>query len=86
LKNHNNEKVSTQSLINVYKHKLNIKILPPRTLQSISYYGNENNNKIEDLIWRYNDFSIHCHRPGHAPKVEDKIHDLKLFLMNYNDF
>lgn len=83
LKNHSDECGATQYLFNRYKSKLNMQVLPPRTLQSICPYGNEHNKNITHLLWKQNDFSVHCHRPGITPDINHKINDLNEFIKNH---
>lgn len=82
---------NTQETINQLVRKPNkqlfhqkINILPPRTLQSICPYGNQNNKSIQNFIWKNGDFSIHAHRPGFAPNVDEKIDAITKFLNNQN--
>lgn len=82
---------NTQETINQLVRKPNkqlfhqkINILPPRTLQSICPYGNQNNKSIQNFIWKNGDFSIHAHRPGFAPNVYEKIDAITKFLNNQN--
>lgn len=78
--------IDSQTQFNYYKDQINIKILPPRTIQSICPFGNEHNESIKHLLWQPGDFSVHCHRPGTKPDVNAKEIDLNQFKLNYSHY
>ena len=71
-----NKFYSSQQLLSVFAKELNIKILPPKQIQSVSPYGSDDKNQT----WSVGDFSVHCHRPGVAPIVDMKTNDLSKFI------
>jgi len=72
---------STQAELDSLSANLNMLILKPRTLQSINptaYNGQE-------AKWKQGDFSVHCHRPSYAPKINDKVNDITNFIRSHKD-
>ena len=81
LEHDKNKYWSTQAELDHLSSKLNIKILKPRSIQSI----NPNAYNGAQAQWKQGDFSCHFHRPNFAPKTNDKVNDIMNFVKEHNE-